>query len=78
MHLQIKLLLQILEDVCLFGESLFDFFSPCARGDFLGLTNCSVMFLVSVFVLEFHFLKRPFFCLWVLFSGFYVLKIITR
>lgn len=49
-------------------NSLFDiFFCHVPEAIFLGPRNCSIMILVSVFRLEFHFLKRLFFS-----CGFYL------
>lgn len=61
LHLQIKSLLQILEDFHLFGESLCSIFVPCARG---------FTFLLSIFGREFRFLKGLFSC------GFYLVAFV--
>lgn len=68
LHLWIKSVLQILEEFCLLGESQLLCHVP--EVIYLGLLNCGFTFLLSI-------LFETSFFLWVLFSGFYVLKITT-
>lgn len=60
LHVQIKLLLQILEDLHLFGESFFSIYVPEAI--FLGLPNRCFPFLLSILGREFRFIKGLFSC----------------
>lgn len=74
LHLQIKSLLQILEDFHLFGESLCSIFVPCARGDFSWPAE-SLLYIFAFHIwTRVPLFERSFF-LRVLFSGFCVLQI---